>query len=210
MAENRDRACLVEILSIKAYQNAVVRFLGDYRGTLIHWDGKRSHHCVGQPECPRSLHEKRTLWKGYAPVELWDKAQELWLPFVLELTENLEEQLRGQPLRGQCYLLIRAEKKDKTGAVGAVYCQTFENVPRAFPIEPVLLRCFRVETLCLDVPNTLPQRVSASPSTGDAPQLPKTFQATEPPVNEKAAETFRQRLDKKFGRKEPSRNGDEH
>jgi hypothetical protein len=210
VAANRAETVDVRIFSVKPHQNAVIRFLGPIRGTLSHWVGKHAEHCQGPDDCPRAVHCKREIWKGYASAQLWAVNEKHWLPIVLEVTGNLEEQLRGREVRGECYLLSRAPDKGKVGAVSAVFVETFATVPAAFAIDAVLMRAFRVSKLFLDVPNSLPDRVRIAPTPGDAPTLPEVLAPTAPVVDEKAAARFREELAKMRGGYVPSPNGKGH
>lgn len=184
---------VVSVLSVKSSVPSVVRFLGPIRGCLSHWTGKRSYLCAGVGKCPKSVCDKQTNWKGYAPVQLWRKAESLWTPEVLEVTESLEEVLRSYELRGSVYLLTRDARKDGCGTVRAVYCETREQIPEAFDIVPVLQRLFRQSDFLIDVPNATipPTLLPASHDSG--PIEPNVLKGEGGHIDKDAARAFRER-----------------
>jgi hypothetical protein len=119
----------------------------------------------------------------------------VWRAWVLEVTESLEEALRGRELRGETWTLFRVQKNGKTDPVQAVYC---ERVPESklsttFDILPVLLRLFHVSSLRLGAANPLPPKIMMEPVAGDAPTipadlLPKAEERPDPEARKKLAE----------------------
>src|SRR6266567_598198 len=164
----------VQVLSVPENLPIVVRFLGPYRGLVVHWKSGRSEPCDGPGECNASLHRLPPIWKGYAPVEQWDGPAKLWRPAALEVTGNLEEVLRDRELRGEVWTLLRRTKKGKTDPVQGVFCERLSDnkLSAFFDVVPVLLRLFNRTSLRLDVPNFTAPKVILEAVAGDAPKLP--------------------------------------
>lgn len=201
----------VLVLSVPELAPIVVRFLGPYLGMLTHWRSGRSVPCDGPDECPTSLHRLGTIWKGYCPVQLWEEVGRVWRPHVLEVTETLEELLRGRELRGEVWNLWRSQDKGARGSVTGLFCESHADrqLSKSFDILPVLLRLFHRSTLKLGHANPLPPRVVLEAQSGDAPTLPAEIAASAAPIDmekqrAEARETWR-RLREEQARKE--RNG---
>lgn len=187
----------VQVLSVPENLPIIVRFLGPIRGLVVHWQGKRSVPCDGPSDCPSSRHKLPPIWKGYAAVEQWDKPSRLWIPFVLEVTGNLEELLRDRELRGETWTLFRICKKGKTDPVQGIYCERVaENkLSAAFDIVPILQRIYNQQTLRLDVPNFQAPKVFLDPVAGDAPKIPDELtRTTEEKPDPETLRSFREMM----------------
>jgi hypothetical protein len=198
----------VRIFSVPLNVLVYVRFLDAIRGLPTHFYSGRSVPCQGQ-ECLPAAHKGRQVWKFYGPGEVWEPGPKLWRPWVLEITENLEEQLRGLQLRGQVWALERSGKTPKKSVVTGMYCETLDerSVPRPFDVESVLMRFFRVATLNLGLPSPIPPRLLLSPREGKEPQLPGCVPdlAPRPPTEEEkikfaeSRENFRKMMQRNAG-----------
>lgn len=168
----------VNILSIPVAPPVHVKFLGPLRGLLTHFHGKRSHACLGQGECPQTIHRSGTFFKSYAPVEWWLPQSGRWRKAVLEATANLEEYLRGRKLRGEVWLLSREDPTKKMSPVIGAYCETLPDnqLSQAFDIEPILLRVYHCTSLKLDVTNPMPSQVWMADSADAPPTVPADIQ----------------------------------
>lgn len=178
----------VRVLSVKTGFPMVVRFLDQIQGLDTHWKG-RTVPCDGPGECPATLHRTGVIWKGYAPVEVWEKDKELWRPWVLEVTSCLEERLRGRNIRGETWALERDDNgKGKRSVLVGVYCETVDpnDIRPTFEILPVLLRIYNCSSLRLGVKNLLPGKVMLSVTHGKPPALPKQFETPTEPSNDPA------------------------
>jgi len=121
--------------------------------------------------------------KAFGPVEVWDRIDEVWRPEVLEVTENLEEILRGRDLRGEVWLLTRPYVKGNSDPVNGQLLEKLDprTLRKAFDIVPILTRNFRpVHKLLLGACNPNPPRVYLEPSTGAPPKLPADLIPDEP------------------------------
>lgn len=208
----------VRVLSVPESGGIVVRFLGPYAGCLTHFRGKRTIYCPGPGECPSSEHRLPTMWKGYAAVERWDPALRLWVPEVLEITECLEEDLRGQQLRGQVWLLARRQEKGEPPACFGTFCEQVnpDSLRAAFLVVPVLKRLWHRDEVKLNKANPLPERIKLDPVAGDAPHLPQVpddakASGLDPEDRKVAAEIIRKARERQFKpaaqAPEPSSNG---
>lgn len=162
----------VEILSVKDDQSCVVRFLGGYSGTILHYLGWNYAPCKEPDEvCPASIHTKRKLWRGWSPVEQWDDVAGVWWPMVLEITEYLEEILRGRSLRGEVWGISRPKVKKTGSPVVGVFVerQPQESLRKPFEIKSVLLRAYHVDDMQLGKPNPVPPKLILGPTEGERP-----------------------------------------
>ena len=128
-------------------------------GILTHWHGGCSQVCAGDGACPPALHRLKSVWKGYTPVQVWEPQRSRWVPWVLEITEALEHDLRGTIERGQVWELSRLPptKRKRFPVVGVLLEQPgCKGLRPAFDIRPVLYRLFHVTDLTLDVANPMP------------------------------------------------------
>jgi len=172
----------VKIFSIKHNDPTSVRFLGPIAGLVTHWQSGRSEVCEGD-NCPAARHKCRSVFKAFGPVEVWDRIDEVWRPEVLEVTENLEEILRGRDLRGEVWLLTRPYVKGNSDPVNGQLLEKLDprTLRKAFDIVPILTRNFRpVHKLLLGACNPNPPRVYLEPSTGAPPKLPADLIPDEP------------------------------
>jgi hypothetical protein len=165
----------VRILPVPPRSPIVVLFLSAVRGLITHWSAKQSFACPGDDRCAPAIHRCRSLWKGYAAVECWQFDVSAWIPAVLEVTENLEEQLRGMRLRGQVWSLERSGTKKKGDPVNGLFLETrkAELVSPAFDIVPALQRLYHTSELKLDVPNPTPSQLLLPPVLRPGPTLPE-------------------------------------
>lgn len=151
----------------------LVRVLStSYSGLLTHWVAGRGQYCAGQNLCPRGLHQRPTIWKGYFAAELWDQSTKLWFPCVPELTEGAELDVRGRFQRGQIW---RLSKPKKDGSSNPPLIATFHEqvdpalLPRAFDVLPVVASLYHVAAVRLGTDNPMPPKVLAVPSHGAPP-----------------------------------------
>lgn len=206
----------VRVLSVPADNPMCVRFLADVLGLDTHWKSGRTIPCSGVGECPVSLHRLGIIWRGYAPVEVWEPAPKLWRPFVLEVTESLEETLRGRQLRGEVWALSRSEDRGRSSPVIGVYCESLREaaVSPAFDVQPILLRLFHVSSLNLGSRNPLPPRLLLEAVPGEAPHLPPDLQpkpgTVQTPKELEAAKKAWERFRGSGYRSPPDPNGQEH
>lgn len=141
-----------------------VRFLGEIQGMLTHYvfgrPKGRSVACKGE-ECEKTVHKLRTIWKGYAPIEIARMQQRDWYPGVLEITSALGQELAGRKLAGEIWALERRigdfKHPEETGV--------FIRVERPAPIdarqwvETVCFRLYGVKEIQWGAKDPLPSRV---------------------------------------------------
>jgi hypothetical protein len=174
-ARGNSRSSVVRVLSVPGNAPIIVRFLGPLWGVNLHWHGGRSHACCGPNDCPPAIHRARMTWRGYACVEGLNGQTRKWHPALLEITESLEEFLRGRALRGECWYLFREGEGKKTAAVIGKQLEANPHwiLREAFPMEPILRRLYRLNALPPHVDNPLPGRVILCESDGEAPAMPE-------------------------------------
>lgn len=161
----------VRLISPKLDQLVYCRFLGAYRGLITHWARKRTTVCPGASLCPPADHRLRSVWRGYAPVELWLPAAACWRAGVLELTESAEEKLRGRTLRGEVWAFLRTGATQEKSRVEADYCERLasDQLRSPFDVDPILKRFYRVLDLPRDTENPLPTKVRLADVAGPGP-----------------------------------------
>lgn len=179
----------VEVLSVPVNVPVTVRFLGPIYGLDTHWRNGRTVPCDGDGDCPSSIHRTTLIWKGYAAVQAWEPGGRVWRPYVLEVTEALEEILRQRELRGEVWTLSRKQDRGKTDPVRGVFNEKLPEgkFSKEFDITPVLQRLFHRIKLNLGKCNPLPPKVMLEAVAGDAPNFaPELVDKSEPRQDPKA------------------------
>jgi len=159
------------LLSVPKEGTATVRLLGPASGILTHWAKKRPLACPGANACPQMVHRLSTVWKGYAPAEVWcDAPKRHWQPVVLEITERLWEVLSGQALRGQVWQLGRvAGDRGRIEVTGRLLDLLDPRTLRTdVQVQPVVCRVYRTTEIAWDVRPVMPARQVLAP-IADAP-----------------------------------------
>jgi hypothetical protein len=193
-ARSRTSSSPVRVLSVPAGIPVTCLFLAGYQGLDTHRKSGETIPCPGREECKECRNRAGIIWKGYAPVHVWDSVSRLWHPFVLELTESLEEELRPRDLVGEVWRLARIGPGHKNDPVTGEFIERREGnkVPAAFDIVPVLLRMYHVSSIRLGRPNSLPPKVCLEAVAGDAPKLPEGEEDTSTPqATEEVRRTMR-------------------
>lgn len=147
-------------------------------GLVVHWYQGSSKPCHGE-NCPSARHTAPWTWRGYSAAYLWDQAAALWFPWVLEITENCEQDMRGVYTPGQVWELSRAEKH------GPITARLLEpppdnGAPAPFDVLNVLVRMYHDEAISLDRPNPLPARAQAQAFAAPPPVDPAAPPSAEP------------------------------
>lgn len=193
------------IFRIGAGAVAHVRVLSnDYRGVFTHWYNRRSFYCAGK-DCNQLAHRLDKIWKGYASVEVYSADRKRWVPFVLEISEHLELDLRGVWARGQVWEMWRedqATKKPNPVQGKMQELKAPETFPPAFDIRPPLLHLYHLHSIDLSAINPLPPRMFLAESEGDAPKALQTRQGVDEPMTDEQWEKYREQWQAK--RKSPS------
>lgn len=150
-----------------------VRFLGPWRGALIHKPKKDVQvACPGAADCPAAMHRSKTQWKGFAPAEWWREGQyQDWCPCVFEITQHLGELMHGAELRGTIWRIER-----RVGEFGAneVHGEMIgevdgDSLRPPFTVLPTIVRVFGTVDIALDVPPNIPPRLILPPIAGGPP-----------------------------------------
>lgn len=167
----------VRIRSVAVNEVLAVRFLGPIHGLITHQHAGRSTPCLGLGDCPSTVHKQRMVFKAYGPAEIWDRNNDHWQPVVMEVTENLEEILRGRTLRGEVWLLARDGPGKPNDPVTGVYIEQAEatGLRPGFDVKPVLCRVFHCPDLKLGATNPMPPRLYLEPVHEPGPVLPEEF-----------------------------------
>lgn len=204
---SQPRQHVVQLVSVPKAGLVVVCFVGPYRGMLTHYSRGETLPCIGEQECPSAIHRIRPVWKGYAPVRVYYSAGDWWLPGVLEITECLEELLRGRYLVGELWELTRAAGKRRTRPVEGRYVETrpIDGVFETFDILPVLQRRYHTKAIVLDIPNPVVPRVVLPVLRAPGPQ--RTEVAAEPRVPPEAFKAMRDRLAREAAAAHAQTNG---
>lgn len=153
---------VLKCLDIDLADVHTVMLLSDsYGGLFTHF--KRSTQLCRGKDCPAHLHNYgEPTWKGYAPILAKDPAGKVWIPFVLELTENLERDMRGIFQRGQQWEIWRLKERKKTGPVqGKLLDEEIDPslLPPPFDVLPVVRALYHASIIDLTHKNPLPARV---------------------------------------------------
>lgn len=187
----------VRVLRVLEDQSHVVRFLAGYAGCLLHFHGKHYHPCLGPVDCPLVLHKAKSLWRGWAPILHWEELTQLWWPMVLEITESLEEALRGRQLRGESWALTRPRTKAVGSPVLGIYLERVNaaELPKPFDIRPILQRVYHSPGIELGTPNPMPPKTVLGPIEGPLPEVwASAMEEGKQPEERMSSEEFRKRL----------------
>jgi hypothetical protein len=208
---HKEPARPVRVESVKPDKPLTVCFVGPILGLMTHRHGGQPFPCLGESRCPTSIHRTRTLWKGYAPGEMWEKHTELWIPCVIECTENMDDQLQGRKVRGEIWSFWREGGK-KEGAVLGAYSQTLpeEDQREWFSIVPILERLYHHCGLILGVENPVPRKTLLEARGGVQPRLVRELTTPLPvevPATPEQMADLREQMRKAFGgaKKPPSK-----
>jgi len=189
------QAQVVSVVAVPARDGLKCCFAGPVLGILTHWHGGKSYACGGVEHCHPTIHKARGPWKGYAPVRVWQPRTETWKPFVLEVTEHLEEELRGRDLRGEVWELTRRDAKKKNSPVDGLFLE-LRSDPQLlveFSVIIPLQRMYHQIELDLGTPNPLPAKLVLVETAAAAPAKPAPTAA--PPADrptEKQLEQLRE------------------
>lgn len=168
----------LQIFRVSPGQSVLIRTLSDgYHGLMTHWVGTRtkgrSVYCKGK-ECEPAIHKLDQIYKAYAAVEIWSKQRGKWQPWVMELSEALELDVRGIWARGQVWEIYRLkiDDKNKTPIMGKLLEERDpKTMPKEFDIKAPLMHLYHTKVLHLGVLNPMPPRVIVQESDGDAPKI---------------------------------------
>lgn len=194
---------VVRIVPVPLAGPLVVLFAAALQGLLVHRHQSRPHACPGEASCPPVIHRSRTLWYGYAPVYVWRTGRDDWHAGVLEVTEALEEVLRGRQLRGELWMLERSAARRKTGPVSGVLLEQRGDVatPAPFDIRAPLQRLYHTTDLALGAENPLPRKLVMAAVKLAPPPGPEAFGLAEAPrPRESQAEALRRIAPQGLGR----------
>jgi hypothetical protein len=151
----------LRVIRVKCAETLKVRLLShELKGCFTHFIKDFSRYCAGY-DCNPADHRTQRFWKGYAAVQVYMPTGSLWMPAILEVTENLELDFRGKWRRGSVWELSRARRTTKKWPpiVGVKISETCPDpLPEPFDLLPNLLRLFQVEQIALDQVNPLPPR----------------------------------------------------
>lgn len=189
----------LEVFRIKPGESWFVKMLGErqpIRGCFTHWMGRFSVYCPGTG-CEPNAHKRERIWKGYTACEVWyPEPPGFWRPYVLEVTEHAELEMRHKYQRGQVWELSCAPAtKTKHFPVVARLSEEITNVPADFETVLCLLRFYHRTDGKIDLSNKnpLPDRVFVTANPGNPP----SEQAEKPriiPADKETMEQFRRRM----------------
>lgn len=195
-AEPPDRAVrAVEIFRPELSVPAHVRSLSEtYFGFFTHYIGKRSQACLGE-KCRYPCAKLEKHWKGYFAAEVWNEAIERWQPWVMELTETGELDVRGQFARGQVWEFWRIPSGNgKNPPLQGKLLETRDpkKFPLAFDVVSPLKTLYHVFELPAYCKNPLPPRVLVEDSIDDGPAVLENgkFKPPTPEETAKAREMY--------------------
>lgn len=174
-------AVQLEVFRVALGQTCHVRMLSpNYGGLFTHWHKGQSRYCFGKT-CNPAVHREDMVWKGYTAAQLWIPPEPgrkgCWKPVVLEITESLELDLRGQYQRGQIWELYRVkmERKDHPPTQGLLL---EEHAPESFApdfeIRHVLMNLYHTQTIDLGHKNPMPPRSFAETEEAPPPEKLQT------------------------------------
>ncbi len=131
-------------------------------GLFTHRHDKNGWYCQGDGKCNPPLHRLPSIWKGYVYAHLLQPCGKKWQPVALELTENLEGDMRYVYAPGQVWECFRRPKEGKKlfPCEGKLLSET-DPLPNAKQVNiiPHLRTFYHCPTLVLGQKNPMPDRV---------------------------------------------------
>jgi hypothetical protein len=184
-----------------------IRWLAQYEGMMTHYRPRCPIYCPGVKICDPSLHKLAAVWKAYAPVEVWrENPYRDWIPAVFEVTERLDELLKGEQLRGQVWCLRRvpiAPKRAECTGNFSEFCDA-SKLRKPFSMLPILTRVYHTPVIVLGIPNPKPPRIFLAPSKDF---IPKTAEIVTDSPEGYTRKTFAQIREQKAKEQRESVNG---
>jgi hypothetical protein len=156
-----------------------IRWLAGYEGCMTHYKPRCPIYCPGPKLCDPSLHKLTGIWKAYAPIEVWrDSPDRDWIPAVFEVTERMDELLKGEQLRGQVWAMRRVPIGPKRAECTGNFCEMCDpaRLRQPFNMLPILTRIYHTPHIVLGVPNPKPPRIFLEPSRDFVPKTAETVQ----------------------------------
>ncbi len=174
----------------------VIPLTDSYGGLFTHYTKQGSALCTGN-DCRHRLHGITRTWKGYAPAILHISGTK-YMPVCLELTENLELDLRGVWARGQKWEIFRDHegKGARSPVEGKLHDdQVVIDLPKPFDIIPCLRAIYHVDHIELNHANPMPPRVYVPAAEAPMPDVmeKKPDPKFVPPDGYSYTEEFRRR-----------------
>lgn len=199
----------IEVLAIKDGQSHFVRLLSPrYGGCMTHYfKGKGSRYCAGA-ECMYLCSKLEKTWKGYCAVEQWMPRTKTYRPYVLEMTERLEQDMRGIYARGQlweCYKHARVDGKAQPVQGKLQPDQAWKHLPPEFDWQAVVKNMYHCASMDFSVSNPLAARVVLAESQDDGPKLLQSAEET-PPTPEQLEELHRRAQRFNASKRTPAEN----
>jgi len=172
----------VQVLRVPAWDSHVVLFLAPLHGQLGHWERGRIVSCPGGQLCAAKHAHQKLFWYGYAPIYYLDPRTRKFDPWVLEVTSNMEERLRGRDLVGEVWVLTRDTGKGTSGEVWGEYLETRpkDQIPKPFSIEEPVKRMTGARVFYPHSPNPTPPAVCPEREEVPLPDLQKFAPPVEP------------------------------
>jgi len=199
LSDSPKQVGVLRVFRIEEGTTVHARTLSDgYKGVFTHYVKRRSVLCGGD-DCDGPTHKTPKIWKGYAAVELWNAATNHWNPFVLEITESLELDLRGKWRRGQVWEFYREmpTKKKSMPITGKLLEERDpSSVPPEFDYRPVLLHLYHVHAIHLGVLNPMPPRVIVEASEGNGPAILAGAGAGKPQMDAETEQKYQEFMNK--------------
>lgn len=204
----------VRVVRVDQEKVLLVRFLAGWQACKMHYrpTGKEKYYPCQNDQCPTDWHRCKPLWRGWAPVELWEEATQLWWPMALEVTESLEEQLRGKQLRGQTWGLSRPKVKKEGNPVVAALVAEGGDFRRPFDVTSLLLRIYRCEKIHWGYANPMPPKLMLEPTEEGLPAgweelQPEGKKVITPEEQAKARAILKAELERIAGKRNSGENG---
>jgi hypothetical protein len=116
---------------------------------------------------------------------------------VVQLSSNLEQQLRGRVIRGETWGLTRQAHKFDRGPITGDFLtvQASEDLDPPFAVEPTLMTVYGVTWIPPHQDNPFPDRLILPPVTLQIEQPPQAIQpTTPPPANASMLQRFMDRV----------------
>lgn len=180
---------LPQVVSVPKQGELIVCFLTPLDGVMTHYTREGTCPCPGEDRCPAAVHRIRPIYRGYAGVVCHVPGTDQWAPEVLEVSEHLEEVLRGRFLPGEVWALSRKTGKRRARPCVGRYLETrpIDGVFDAWDFHPVVCRMYHTDDICWGALNPVAPRIVVQMRAAPPPaglQQPATKPAETPPTTE--------------------------
>jgi hypothetical protein len=188
-------------LTVRTLTPRVARPGREILGYFTRWLGKHSQYVPLSDLPPAGERKKEHVWVGFVLCQAWNDDRRLWEGIVLQVTENLEVDMRGHYDRGQIWEIVKQKPGKKGSPISGARIGDCDlaTLPPAVCFLDVLRVMWHVPDLQAgSIANPMPPRIYLADSSDAPPPGSKAKQeADDLAARPSADELERQRRERK-------------